>query len=82
MDVSAFLLITGAVLGFALGYGVRAAISARRRANAMHRKREIVPPEKSRFTPLTVAERKQVRAPQDNEALSERPERATRMHLQ
>ena len=68
--VSAFLLIIGLVLGFALGYGVRANISSRRRARAKHRKAESISPADSRFTPLSMAERKRMGMCQDNEALS------------
>jgi hypothetical protein len=67
--VSVFLLIIGLLLlGFALGYGVRAYISSRRRARAMHRKAESVSPAESRFTPLSRIER--LGMYQDNEALS------------
>ena len=69
--VSVFLLIIGLLLlGFALGYGVRANISSRRRARAMHRKAESISPADSRFTLLSMAERKRVGMSQDNEALS------------
>ena len=81
----AFLLIIGLVLGFALGYGVRADISSRRRTRAMHRKMEVTPPAESRFTLLTGAERKRVGMPQDNESRSAREQvqvKSTRMFLQ
>ena len=54
--VSAFLLIIGLMLGFALGYGVRARISSRRRARALHYKTVCQIAPEDRFTSLDAAD--------------------------
>jgi hypothetical protein len=51
MSPEAFVsLIIGALLGFALGYGVRAGISSRRHARSMHRKMDFVMSPELQFT--------------------------------
>ena len=56
MSPEAFVsVIIGGVLGFALGYGVRAGISSRRHARAMRRKMDLVTGPELQFTQRTWA---------------------------
>jgi hypothetical protein len=56
MSAEAFVfLIIGGMLGFALGYEVRAGISSRRHARAMRRKMDLVTGPELQFTQRTWA---------------------------
>jgi hypothetical protein len=72
LPLEAILLIIGGILGFALGYGVRAGISSHRRARTMHRKMGSLASSSERepqFAMLTPAEQNSVKTSQDNRAL-------------
>jgi hypothetical protein len=58
-------LIAGGMLGFALGYGVRAGISSHRHARAMDRKANLVTGPELQFTQQILVEQDE-RVPQDN----------------
>ena len=66
-EASVFLLIFGLVFGFALGYGLRAIISSRRHARAMHHKADLVAGLGPQFVP---AEYNEDTASQDNQVSS------------
>jgi hypothetical protein len=66
MSPEAFVfLFIGGMLGFALGYAVRAGISSRRHARAMRRKMDLATGPELQFRQQILAEQDE-RAPQDN----------------
>src|SRR5262245_36273892 len=67
MSPEAFVfLIIGGLLGFALGYGVRAGISSHRHARAMRRKMDLVTGPELHFTQQKTLVEQEEAVPQDN----------------
>src|SRR5262245_41928015 len=67
MSPEAFIsLIIGGMLGFALGYGVRAGISSHRHARAMRRKMDLVTGPELQFTQQKTLVEQEEAVPQDN----------------